>query len=132
MFSHLRRQRPVNEVIEELSEFIEQNTDEFSEFLQDTTSVVGKHISHKFKVEDTREVKCYSGRVTQLQKHIRFPMRMKMNIASLMSYLSCLTKILRLSCNCYFLLYIAQCIDTHNHHVHFIYYTKTYSKSTVI
>ena len=63
VFSHLRRQRPVNEVIEELSEFIEQNTHEFSEFLQDPTSPVGKHISHKFEVEVTREVKWYSGRV---------------------------------------------------------------------
>ena len=63
VFSHLRRQRPVNEVIEELSEFIEQNPDGFREFLQDPASLVGKHISHKFEVEDTREVKWYSGRV---------------------------------------------------------------------
>ena len=63
VFSHLRKQRPVSEILEELSEFIEQNPVGFSEFVQEPTSLVGKLISHKFKIEDTGEVKWYSGTV---------------------------------------------------------------------
>lgn len=63
VFSHLRKQRPVNEVLEELSEIIVKNPVGFTEFVQDPASLVGRHISHKFKTADTREVTWYSGTV---------------------------------------------------------------------
>ena len=60
VFSHLRRQQPVSEEIPELSYFIQHNPAGFSE---DPTSLVGKRISHKFVMEDTREVKWFNGKV---------------------------------------------------------------------
>ena len=63
IFSHLRKLRPVNEIVKELSEHIERNSTEFSEFFQDPASLIGRYISHKFETEETREVKWYHGTV---------------------------------------------------------------------
>ena len=57
---NLRKLRPVNEIVKELSEHIERNS---TEFFQDPASLIGRHISHKFETEETREVKWYHGTV---------------------------------------------------------------------
>jgi hypothetical protein len=59
-FSHSRKQRPINEVIEELSEYITANSIP-SAYISNPFLLVGKAISHKFELEETREEEWYSG-----------------------------------------------------------------------
>ena len=59
VFSHSRKPRPVSDLFKELSDFIEQNPVE----CLDPTVLVGKHVSHKFELEDTRETRWYCGKV---------------------------------------------------------------------
>lgn len=57
------QQHPINEIIKELSEHIAANNlpPEYSSLISDPFSLVGKAISHKFELEETREEKWYSG-----------------------------------------------------------------------
>ena len=63
VFSHSRKQRPISEVVKELSKYIDQNSSECSELTEDPNSLVGKRISHKFETDDTREIVWYHGSV---------------------------------------------------------------------
>ena len=58
-FSHSGRQQPLCKVIQELSDYIDQDPSsaEFSTYIEDPDSLVGKHISHKFEFEDTNDAK---------------------------------------------------------------------------
>lgn len=62
-FSHSRRQRPICEIINELTDFIDANSipPEYSVILSDPYLLVGRSISHKFEMEETREEKWFSG-----------------------------------------------------------------------
>ncbi len=61
-FSHSGKQRPIIDIVKELSDYI-QSTFESSDFIQNPDSLVGRHISHKFEVEDTSEFKWYHGTI---------------------------------------------------------------------
>ena len=61
--THHRKQRPICEIIKELSEFINENPVPVtcSQLLQSPSSLVGKTISHKFELEGTCDERWYSG-----------------------------------------------------------------------
>ena len=44
VFSHSRKQRPLSDVIKELSDFIDQHAPECSNYIEEPTGLVGKHI----------------------------------------------------------------------------------------
>lgn len=60
-FSHSRKQRPVAEIVKELSHYIDQFSSECSECIQDPSALVGKRIKHKFELAESREIKWYDG-----------------------------------------------------------------------
>lgn len=62
-FSHSGRQRPLTEIIQELSDYIDENATEMSDFIEDPNALVGKCIHHKFELEGTNEVMWYRGKV---------------------------------------------------------------------
>lgn len=62
-FTKYRRQRPLSELVKELSDFIDQNSVSPTAECSDPASLVGKHILHKFELEETREERWYRGRV---------------------------------------------------------------------
>ena len=49
--------------MKELSEYIDQNSSECTELIRDPGALVGKHINHKFEIDDTNEIKFYNGTV---------------------------------------------------------------------
>lgn len=51
------------EIVKEQSEYIDQNSSECSELIQDPGALVGKHINHKFETDDTNEIKWYNSAV---------------------------------------------------------------------
>ena len=62
-FSHLRKQRPISEIVKELSQYINQNSLECSDLIQDPGALVGRRISHKFILANTKDVKWYNGTI---------------------------------------------------------------------
>lgn len=58
VFSHSRKQRPVNEVLEELRDFISRNS-EFPAILLEPEGLVGSRIKHRFEIDG--EMEWYSG-----------------------------------------------------------------------
>ncbi len=62
VFSHSRKQRPLSEVTKELSDFIDAHTPECSSYIKDPTGLVGKHIQHRFEIDDAGSVKWYCGK----------------------------------------------------------------------
>lgn len=52
VFSHARKQRPLHELVKELSEYIDKNT-LYSEYIQDPSILVGKSIQHRFETDDS-------------------------------------------------------------------------------
>ena len=58
-FTQSRRQRPFNEVIKALSDFLNQNPTD----VPDLNSIVGQRTGHKFELEETREEHWYYGNV---------------------------------------------------------------------
>lgn len=58
-FTRCRRQRPLGEVIKDLSEFIDNHPSD----LPDPASLVGRRICHKFELEDTLEEQWYYGSI---------------------------------------------------------------------
>ena len=63
-FSHYKKQRPVYQIIKELSEFIAA-TPPCQDYLKDGKDLVGKRITHKFEVEleHSREDRWYDGTI---------------------------------------------------------------------
>lgn len=62
-FTHLRKQRPTSEILKELSQYIHEHPTECSELIQDPSVLVGKHISHKFEIAGSREIRWFGGTV---------------------------------------------------------------------
>lgn len=62
-FSHSGKQRPLPEITDELSHFIDQHSHELSSFISNPSTLVGRQISHKFELEETNEMKWYTGSV---------------------------------------------------------------------
>ena len=60
-FSNSRRERPLSEVILELSCYIDEHIDDLPPFLSDPYMLVGRRISHKFETEEGTEVQWYNG-----------------------------------------------------------------------
>lgn len=58
-FTQSRRQRPLNEIVMALSDFLTQNPID----IPDPNSIVGKRICHKFELEETQEEHWYYGNV---------------------------------------------------------------------
>ena len=54
VFSRSRQQRPINEIIHELSDFIKENTP-FTEILQNPESIIGSRVSHLFVINGKEE-----------------------------------------------------------------------------
>ena len=62
IFSKSGRQRALTDLISELADYIDDNPFEYSTFLKDPSSLVGKKISHKFVLpDDLQTVKWYDG-----------------------------------------------------------------------
>ena len=62
VFSRSGRQRPLTDLITELADYIDANPFEYSMFLKDPSSLVGKKISHKFVLpDDVQTTKWYDG-----------------------------------------------------------------------
>ena len=59
----MKKQRPLSEIIKELSDYIDQSSSECPEFIRDPSALVGRCITHKFETDDTGEIKWYSGTV---------------------------------------------------------------------
>lgn len=62
-FSHSRRQQPIFQIVQELSNYIDKNTSKSLKFIQNPGSLVGRDVSHKFKVDETGEIRWYHGTV---------------------------------------------------------------------
>ena len=62
-FTRSRRQRPIHEIVRELSDYIERNSSKCSGYIQHPNALIGRQISHKFKIGDAGEVKWYHGTV---------------------------------------------------------------------
>ena len=63
IFTRARKRRPVNDLVKELSAFIDQSSSDCSSYVEDPSSMVGKHIQHRFEIDNTSEVKWYHGTV---------------------------------------------------------------------
>ena len=61
-FSHLRKQRPLNTVIQELSDYLDRDLATRSKYVQDPSTMVGKNFSHLFKINKL-ETKWFTGTV---------------------------------------------------------------------
>ena len=60
-FSHLKKQRPLSEIVKELANFVSRNTP-FSDILCTPEALVGRRIKHKFEIDgELGETKWYSG-----------------------------------------------------------------------
>jgi len=66
-FTHLRKQKPLHTIIQEMSDFLDQNYHVNSKFLQDPNALVGKNISHQFKINDT-ETKWFKGTIVDYNR----------------------------------------------------------------
>ena len=53
----------MNDLVKELSTFIDQSSSECSSYIEDPISMVGKHIQHRFEIDNTSEVQWYHGTV---------------------------------------------------------------------
>ena len=60
VFTSLRKQRAVCDLQRELADFIDHDCSKYSEFAKDPSTLVGKQISHRFKVGESR-FKWYKG-----------------------------------------------------------------------
>ena len=63
VFTHLRKQRPLNDIVKEISDFLDENSSEWSSYIQDPISMVGKKIHHRFEIDNTGEVEWYYGTI---------------------------------------------------------------------
>ena len=65
VFTQSRKQRPLGDVIKELSEFIDQHAPECLNYsiVKEPTTLIGKHIQHRFEVDNTGTVKWYHGTI---------------------------------------------------------------------
>uniref|UniRef100_A0A1X7T216 Uncharacterized protein n=1 Tax=Amphimedon queenslandica TaxID=400682 RepID=A0A1X7T216_AMPQE len=61
-FSHSGKQRPLGQVIEELSNYIDCNLHDLSPYICNPSALVGRRIKHKF-IEETKEIEWYIGMV---------------------------------------------------------------------
>ena len=61
-FSRSGKHRPIDDIISELSEYIQNSTSESSHLIQNPDFFIGKHISHKFEV-GTSEFRWYHGTI---------------------------------------------------------------------
>ena len=62
VFTCLGKQRSVKDLEKELSDFIDQDCSKNSAFAKDPSTLIGKHISHKFKVKES-EYKWFKGTI---------------------------------------------------------------------
>ena len=60
VFSHARKQRPLSDVVKELSDYINENPLESSEFIREPYNLIGRHIRHRFEI-DANQTKWYNG-----------------------------------------------------------------------
>ena len=61
VFTHSRKQRPINEIIQELFDFIAAN--KCDSIPSNRSSLIGKLIRHKFEFEGTHEEVWYDGKI---------------------------------------------------------------------
>lgn len=64
-FSHSRRQRPVDVIIQELGDYIESINlpPSVKSITSEPESLIGKHVKHKFELEETHESKWFFGHI---------------------------------------------------------------------
>ena len=64
-FTHSRSQRPVDVIVQELAEYIDASDlpPIVTSLESEPTSLIGKHVEHKFEDEDTHEPEWYHGSV---------------------------------------------------------------------
>ena len=60
--THSRKQRPLNTIVKELLDHINEHLVDYPEYIRDTCALVGKHIRHKFE-EDSSQVTWYNGTI---------------------------------------------------------------------
>ena len=60
-FTHSGKQRPLNDIIQELGSYIDSSSDSLK--IVDPFTLIGKRVNRKFEVEDTHLEKWYSGTV---------------------------------------------------------------------
>lgn len=61
-FSHLRKQQPLNTVIQELSDYLDRDFATRPKYVQDPSTMVGKNICHLFEI-NKMETKWFTGTV---------------------------------------------------------------------
>jgi len=72
-FSHSRRQRPVDIIVQELGDYIERNLPpSVSSLVSEPRSVIGKGVKYKFQHEDTQEIQWYFGRIVNYDSTTKF------------------------------------------------------------
>ena len=65
VFTHYRNQRPLDDIVKELSDFIDRSTasSEFSILIKDPKALVGRQIKQKFQTEEDGRIVWYNGTV---------------------------------------------------------------------
>jgi len=72
-FSHSRRQRPVDIIVQELGDYIERNLPpSVSSLVSEPRSVIGKGVKYKFQHEDIQEIQWYFGRIVNYDCTTKF------------------------------------------------------------
>ena len=66
VFTHYRKQRPLDDIVKELSAFIDSSTasSEFSIMIKDPKALVGRQIKQKFQTEEDGRIFWYNGRIS--------------------------------------------------------------------
>ena len=67
VFTNHRKQRPVQDIVKELCDFLDQNTvpTEFECFVKNPTSLVGRNVKHRFLDETANTLTWYTGTVVE-------------------------------------------------------------------
>ena len=65
VFTHYRKQRPLSDIVEEVSDFIDRSTSssECPVLIEDPKAFVGRQIRQKFQEEDDGKISWYNGTV---------------------------------------------------------------------
>ena len=63
VFSHKGKQRPLDDLIQEVCDIINEHSIEYAELPQSPYNLIGKSICHKFVIEDTQEIQWFFGEI---------------------------------------------------------------------
>lgn len=61
IFTRSRKQRPLDEIIKDLSDFISTHSSSNLDIIHNPASLIGKSISHKFEIEESHDEQWYDG-----------------------------------------------------------------------